>query len=60
MAKDRSLDGNKKLSSLAPDHKQRPGGDAGPDSKIRGARLIEGNTGSLMGGMSSYRGKGGK
>lgn len=60
MAKDRSLDGNKgDITGLAPKNKQAPGGTAGPDSKIRGAKLHDGSTGSLMGGMSSYRGKGG-
>lgn len=60
MAKDRSLKGNKSLGSLAPDHKQKPGGESVPANKVRGAKLHEGNTGNLMTGMSSYRGKGGK
>lgn len=59
--KDRKLSG-KDVRGFAPDTGKggRPGGNAGPDSKITGAVLHEGNTGSLMGGMSSYRGKGGK
>lgn len=56
----RSLKGNKSLGALAPDKKQAPGGKAGPDSKVKGAKLHDGSTGSLMGGSSSYRGKGGK
>lgn len=56
---DRSLKGNKSLKSLAPDQKQKPGGNAGPDSKIRGARLLSVTGTKLMEGMSSFRGKGG-
>lgn len=59
MAVDRKLTGNKKLSSLAPDSKQKPGGVSVPANKVRGAQLHSATGTNLMTGMSSHRGKGG-
>lgn len=48
----------KSLKNLAPSNKQKPGGDAGPGTKINSAQLHTASGTKLMTGASSYRGKG--
>lgn len=48
----------KSLKKLAPSNKQRPGGDAGPGTKINSAHLLSAPSTKLMAGMSASRGKG--
>lgn len=48
----------KSLKKLAPANKQKPGGDAGPGSKINSASLQRAPGSNLMAGSTAYRGKG--
>lgn len=52
--------GGRDVRGFAPDRKQAPGGDAGPDANsITRFRLLSMSGTRLMEGMSSNRGKGG-